>query len=53
MLSHFCPHHPHKGYKGEVRILKQDCFCRKPNPGLFFEQAFFKEYKFKRIFDDW
>jgi len=43
----FCPHHPHKGYKGEIPILKKDCFCRKPNPGLFFEQAFFRNIDLK------
>ena len=43
----FCPHHPHKGYEGEIQILKQDCFCRKPNPGLFFEQAFFRNIDLK------
>ena len=43
----FCPHHPHKGYEGELPILKQDCFCRKPNPGLFFEQAFFRNINLK------
>tara|TARA_B100000161_G_scaffold265302_1_gene240910 strand:+ start:1065 stop:2309 length:1245 start_codon:yes stop_codon:yes gene_type:complete len=35
----FCPHHPHKGFKNELTILKTDCFCRKPNPGLILEQA--------------
>ena len=38
----FCPHHPHKGYQGEIPYLKKDCFCRKPNPGMFFEQAFLR-----------
>lgn len=38
----FCPHHPHKGFDKEISILKQDCFCRKPNPGLIFEQAFLR-----------
>ena len=38
----FCPHHPHKGFKKELITLKQDCFCRKPNPGLFLEQAFLR-----------
>ena len=38
----FCPHHPHSGFDGEVSLLKKDCFCRKPNPGLFFEQAFLR-----------
>ena len=30
----FCPHHPHKGYKGEVPELKIDCNCRKPKTGM-------------------
>ena len=29
-----CPHHPHRGYDGEVVELKIDCDCRKPKPGL-------------------
>ena len=43
----FCPHHPHKGYQGEIPYLKKDCFCRKPNPGLFLEQAFFRNINLK------
>jgi D,D-heptose 1,7-bisphosphate phosphatase len=31
---YFCPHHPHKGFKGEVENLKFDCGCRKPKPGM-------------------
>lgn len=31
---YFCPHHPHKGYEGEVVELKIDCDCCKPKPGL-------------------
>ncbi len=31
---YYCPHHPHKGFKGEVPELKFDCDCRKPKPGL-------------------
>tara|TARA_Y100001978_G_scaffold191345_1_gene195362 strand:+ start:156 stop:1400 length:1245 start_codon:yes stop_codon:yes gene_type:complete len=42
-----CPHHPHKGFKAELEILKCDCFCRKPNPGLFFEQAFLRNIDLK------
>ena len=38
----FCPHHPHSGFEGEISILKKYCFCRKPNPGLFLEQAFLR-----------
>lgn len=30
----FCPHHPHKGYEGEVPELKIECECRKPNIGM-------------------
>lgn len=30
----FCPHHPHKGYEGEVPELKIDCDCRKPKIGM-------------------
>lgn len=31
---YFCPHHPHKGYEGEVPELKFACDCRKPKPGM-------------------
>ncbi len=31
---YFCPHHPHKGYEGEVQELKVECDCRKPKPGM-------------------
>lgn len=36
---YFCPHHPHKGYEGEIPELKIDCECRKPKPGLFIKAA--------------
>lgn len=29
-----CPHHPHSGYDGEVKELKFECDCRKPQIGL-------------------
>ncbi|MBU0761628.1 MAG: HAD family hydrolase [Candidatus Altiarchaeota archaeon] len=32
-----CPHHPEKGFKGEVPELKIDCDCRKPKPGLILQ----------------
>ncbi len=38
----YCPHHPHVGFDKEILFLKKDCFCRKPNPGLFLEQAFIR-----------
>jgi histidinol-phosphate phosphatase family protein len=31
---YFCPHHPDKGFPGEIPELKGPCLCRKPNPGL-------------------
>lgn len=31
---YFCPHHPDKGFPGEVVELKGTCSCRKPEPGL-------------------
>ena len=43
----FCPHHPHKGFKGEVSDLKMDCFCRKPNPGMILHQIFLKNIDLK------
>lgn len=30
----YCPHHPDKGFAGEVVELKFDCDCRKPKTGL-------------------
>lgn len=36
---YFCPHHPHKGYEGEIPELKIDCECRKPKPGLLLKAA--------------
>ena len=36
---YFCPHHPHKGYEGEVTELKIDCDCRKPKPGMLMKAA--------------
>ncbi len=34
-----CPHHPDKGYEGEVAELKFDCACRKPKPGMLLRAA--------------
>lgn len=36
---YFCPHHPHKGFKGEIPELKYDCKCRKPKPGMLLQAA--------------
>ena len=36
---YFCPHHPDKGYDGEIPELKINCNCRKPKPGLIQQAA--------------
>ena len=36
-----CPHHPHSGFKGEVKELKINCNCRKPRTGML-ENIFLK-----------
>lgn len=36
---YFCPHHPHKGFRGEVSELKVECECRKPKPGMLLKAA--------------
>lgn len=36
---YYCPHHPHKGYEGEVPELKITCDCRKPKPGMLIKAA--------------
>ena len=39
---YMCPHHPEKGFAGEIPELKIDCNCRKPKPGLLTDAI--KEY---------
>ena len=36
---YFCPHHPDKGFEGEVPEFKIDCDCRKPKPGMLIKAA--------------
>lgn len=36
---YFCPHHPHKGFEGEISELKVECECRKPKPGMLLQAA--------------
>ena len=36
---YFCPHHPDKGFEGEIPELKFDCDCRKPKPGMLLKAA--------------
>lgn len=31
---YYCPHHPDRGFQGEVLELKRVCDCRKPAPGM-------------------
>ena len=36
---YYCPHHPEKGFKGEIADLKIDCECRKPKTGMLMQAA--------------
>ncbi len=36
---YYCPHHPDKGFPGEVPELKRVCDCRKPQPGMILQAA--------------
>lgn len=36
---YYCPHHPDKGFAGEVAELKIVCDCRKPKPGMLLKAA--------------
>lgn len=36
---YYCPHHPHRGYDGEIPALKISCDCRKPKPGMLVRAA--------------
>ena len=35
----YCPHHPDKGFEGELPEFKIDCDCRKPKPGMIIKAA--------------
>ena len=36
---YYCPHHPDRGFPGEIPELKTACDCRKPGPGLLLRAA--------------
>ena len=36
---YYCPHHPDKGFEGEIPALKFDCDCRKPKPGMLIKAS--------------
>ncbi|MDI9357179.1 MAG: HAD-IIIA family hydrolase [Chitinophagaceae bacterium] len=36
---YYCPHHPDGGFEGEVKELKKECDCRKPNIGMIKKAA--------------
>ncbi len=36
---YYCPHHPDKGFEGEIVDLKIECDCRKPKPGMLMKAA--------------
>ncbi|MDR0312076.1 MAG: HAD-IIIA family hydrolase [Treponema sp.] len=35
----YCPHHPDKGFPGELPEYKIECDCRKPKPGMILQAA--------------
>ena len=37
-----CPHYYHSRFINEINELKQDCFFRKPKPGLFLMESFMR-----------
>lgn len=36
---YYCPHHPDKGFAGEIPELKIECECRKPKTGMLLKAA--------------
>lgn len=36
---YYCPHHPDKGFDGEIKELKIECECRKPKIGMIMKAA--------------
>lgn len=36
---YYCPHHPDKGFEGEIPELKIECNCRKPKTGMIEEAS--------------
>jgi len=36
---YFCPHHPDKGFPGELTEYKIECDCRKPKPGMLLQAS--------------
>ena len=36
---YYCPHHPDKGFDGEIKELKIECGCRKPKPGMLIKAS--------------
>jgi len=36
---YYCPHHPEKGFEGEIKELKIQCNCRKPEAGMLHQAA--------------
>ena len=36
---YYCPHHPDRGFEGEIKSLKVECNCRKPNTEMVLTAA--------------
>lgn len=46
----YCPHHPEKGFEGEIPDLKINCECRKPNTGMILKAASLYNIDLKKSF---
>lgn len=47
---YYCPHHPEKGFEGEIKELKINCSCRKPKVGLIKKAALDFNINLKKSF---
>ncbi|MFC1789584.1 HAD-IIIA family hydrolase [Patescibacteria group bacterium] len=47
---YYCPHHPEKGFKGEVPKLKINCKCRKPGIELLLQAKRYFNIDFKKSY---
>ena len=47
---YYCPHHPEKGFDGEIASLKVECECRKPKIGMLLKAA--SKYNID-LFESW
>ena len=46
----YCPHHPERGWQGEVKKLKKNCLCRKPGSKMFKDASKKHRVKLKKSY---